>query len=358
MDSKHPLVRDSATQTELLSQPETWRKALHELDVTAALDEIMNRTRGRTTWLFVGCGTSYYLAETAAASWRLQTRQRAFAVPASEIMLFPDKAFLGTPNLQAVVISRSGQTSEAVRACELLRKQHKVPTLGITCGQNTPLEAASDSCLKLRVADDKSPVMTRSFTSMLLSVQVLAARTAGDQEWPASLQRVATHCASLIGSWAERAEAFVDKHTFSSYAFLGQGPFYGIAREGALKVTEMSCSFGQPFHTLEFRHGPKATVTSETCLTFLLSDTGNADEVKVLSDMKDLGGTVIAVCRKANPAILRNSDLVFEFDADAPELGLLAPFVIPAQLLGLYTGVKKGLTPDSPRNLSRVVMLD
>src|ERR1700681_571993 len=171
MDSKHPLVRDSATQTELLSQPETWRKALQEPDVSAALDEIMNRTRGRTTWLFVGCATSYYLAETAAASWRLQTRQRAFAVPASEIMLFPDKALLCTPNLQVVVISRSGQTSEAVRACELLRKQHKVPSLGITCGQNTPLEAASDSCLKLRLADDKSPVMTRSFTSILLSVQ-------------------------------------------------------------------------------------------------------------------------------------------------------------------------------------------
>ena len=135
------------------------------------------------------------------------------------------------------------------------------------------------------------------------------------------MKRVATHCASMIESWAERVGTFVEKRTFSNYAFLGQGPLYGIAREGALKLTEMSCSFGQPFHTLEFRHGPKATVTPETCLTFFLSETGKEAETKVLSDMKELGGTVIAICRKANSEIVRNSDLVFEFEVDAPETG-------------------------------------
>jgi glucosamine--fructose-6-phosphate aminotransferase (isomerizing) len=358
MDSKNPTVRNSVTQTELLSQPEVWPKALQDVESDAVFGEALNRTRSRKTWLFVGCGTSYYLAEAAASSWRLQTGQQAFAAPASELMLFPDEALLRTPDLQAVVISRSGETSEAVRACELLRNEHKIPTLGITCGQSTSLEAAADLCLKLRMADDKSPVMTRSFTSMLLVLQYLAARTSGDKEWLGSVRRVAAHSSSVIGSWAERVKEFVEKRAFSNYVFLGQGPFYGIAREGALKLTEMSCSFGQPFHTLEFRHGPKATVTPETCLTFFLSETGNADETKVLSDMKGLGGTVIAVCRKSNTTIARNSDLVFEFDVEAPETAMLAPFVIPAQLMGLFTGIKKGLTPDSPRNLSRVVILD
>jgi len=51
------------------------------------------------------------------------------------------------------------------------------------------------------------------------------------------------------------------------------------------------------------------------------------------------------------------SDLVFEIEADAPELALVAPFIAPAQLLGFHTGVKKGFNPDEPKNLSRVVIL-
>jgi glutamine---fructose-6-phosphate transaminase (isomerizing) len=358
MNSKNPLAQDSATLRELLSQPVVWQRVLQELESSTTFEKVVSGVRDRSIWLFVGCGTSYYLAETAAAFWRQQTGEQAFAIPASEIMLFPDKALLRSSALQSVVISRSGETSEAVRASQLLRSEHRVPVLGITCGENTPLEANSDVCLSVRAADEKSPVMTRSFTSMLISLQLLAARLSGDKGWAASMQRVAAHCASLIGPWAERVEAFVENNTFANYAFLGQGALYGIAREGALKLTEMSCSFGQPFHSLEFRHGPKATVTPETCLTFYLSETGFDAESKVLLDMKELGATVIAVSRKATTEIVRNSDLVFEFEVQAPEMATLAPFVIPSQLLGFYTGVKKGLTPDAPRNLSRVVMLD
>src|SRR5262249_37811580 len=163
----------------------------------------------------VGCGTSYYLAEAGASSRRLQTGQSAFAVPASEIMLFPDKALLRKPGLQAVVISRSGETSEALRAAEILCLEHRVPTLGVTCGVDTPLEAACDACLVLRSADERSPVMTRSFTSMLVSLQLLAARSTGDDKLAEDINKVAVRCASFIRSWAERVEEFVKQHTFS-----------------------------------------------------------------------------------------------------------------------------------------------
>jgi len=359
MNSVNTVTRNSNTYIEILSQPEIWRRVLVELSSGAtSFEEVYNRTSKRTTWLFVGCGTSYYLAEAASASRRLQTGQAAFAVAASEIMLFPDDALLRTPGLQAVVISRSGETSEALRALELLRNRYKVPTLGITCGTNTPLEAGSDLCVSLHTANDKSPVMTRSFTSMLMSLQLLAARTSGDAKLLKEMVNVADRCASLIEGWSSSVEEFVAKRDFAAYAFLGQGPFYGIAREAALKLTEMSCSFGQPFHTLEFRHGPKAIVGPETCLTFFLSDSGNEEERKVLMDMKELGGTVIAICNRANSEVRKSCDLVFELGVDVRELALLAPFVIPVQLMGFHTGVKKGLTPDNPRNLSRVVLLD
>jgi glucosamine--fructose-6-phosphate aminotransferase (isomerizing) len=121
---------------------------------------------------------------------------------------------------------------------------------------------------------------------------------------------------------------------------------------------EMSCSYSQFFHALEFRHGPKAIVSADTALTFFLSEGGYQSECEVLSEMKALGGVTIAVCNRANDVVRRSSDLVFELGFDGPQLATLAPFVVPAQFLGFFTGIKKNLDPDNPRNLSRVVILD
>jgi glucosamine 6-phosphate synthetase-like amidotransferase/phosphosugar isomerase protein len=74
--------------------------------------------------------------------------------------------------------------------------------------------------------------------------------------------------------------------------------------------------------------------------------------------MKKLGGVILTVCNCANETIRASSDLVFELGLELPELATLAPFIVPAQLLGCYTGIKKGLNPDAPKNLTRVVLLD
>jgi glucosamine--fructose-6-phosphate aminotransferase (isomerizing) len=161
-----------------------------------------------------------------------------------------------------------------------------------------------------------------------------------------------------ISPFAARIEEFVRDHSFADYVFLGQGPLYAVAREACLKITEMSCSYSQVFHTLEFRHGPKAIVSPETCLTFFLSENAAQGECEVLAEMHDLGAATVAVCNHANESILRSSDLVLELGLDGPELAMVAPFVVPAQLMGFFTGVKKNLNPDEPKNLSRVVILD
>jgi glucosamine--fructose-6-phosphate aminotransferase (isomerizing) len=157
---------------------------------------------------------------------------------------------------------------------------------------------------------------------------------------------------------AREMESFVRGHSFEDYVFLGQGPFHAIAREAALKVMEMSCSYSQFFHALEFRHGPKSIVSPQTCLTFFLSETAKQLEAEVLQEMKELGGVTIAVCNHATENVLHSSDLVVEMKLAVNELALLAPFTVPAQLLGFFTGLSKGLNPDEPKNLARVVILN
>lgn len=358
MGSEQTRAQQPGTLQEILSQPQAWKDSLGDFESSAVLQTLLDKTASRSEWLFVGCGTSFYLAEAAAASWHILTGQPARAVPASEIMLFPALNLARRASLQAVVISRSGSTSEAVRAAGLLRREHRIPTIGLTCSPNSPLEAACEFTIQLTSAEEKSMVMTRSFTSMLLVMQYFAAVKSGAKEFCASLESLAGRFDSSLRSFSEQVAAFTAQRSFEDYIFLAQGPFLGIAHESSLKITEMSCSYSQAYHTLEFRHGPKAIVGPETCLTFFVSETGKDAECEVLAEMKELGGVIIAVCNRANKTIRASSDLVFELGFDVPEIATLAPYVVPAQLLGCYTGMKKGLNPDAPKNLSRVVILD
>src|SRR6201987_1408046 len=154
----------SETYKEILSQGDVWQSVLQELKLSAFSEQMSRSNNRKLSWLFVGCGTSFYLADAAATSWTLLTGEPARAVPGSEILLNPALTRPEAANLHAVVISRSGRTSEAVRAARLLRKEMHIPTFGITCAAKSALEAECDFTLALRTADEMSTVMTRSFT--------------------------------------------------------------------------------------------------------------------------------------------------------------------------------------------------
>ena len=351
-------LREYHTWNEIASQTRVWEETLRAISQSSSANTVLARSAERQEWLFVGCGTSFYAAEAAASSWMLLTGYRAQALPASEVILFPSLVRAQRGPQQAVVISRSGTTSEAVRAAKWLSQDLGVPTLALTCSPNSALEEACDAAIALPFADEKSTVMTRSFTCMLLALQVLAARRAQNTVFLEELWAAARQFAPRLPTIAATLSQLVHNHSFESYIFLGQGPFYAIAREASLKVAEMSCSNSQFFHTLEFRHGPKAIVGSQTCLTFFLSSTGAEAEAEVLGEMKELGGVTIAVCHRAHEGIREASDMILETGCQGSELSRLAPHVVPGQLLGLLSGLQKGLNPDQPKNLTRIVTLD
>jgi len=341
---------------EILSQPQCWIANLDEFSRKGTLEAVAARFPQGSEWIFIGCGSSYYVALSAAATMSRLTKLRARALPASEVLLYPDLA-LGEGRCVPVLISRSGMTSEVTAAAEML-KGRGVPTLAITCADGQLLQELASETIVLSKVDEKSTVMTRSFSTMLLALQALSAVIAGDSLFLSVLSTMARNAASTLQALPEKLRDFVFNHEFDDYVYLGQGPFYGLACEGGLKVTEMSVSYAQWFHTLEFRHGPKSIVGPETLLVFLLSETGLQAESEALQEMKSLGATTIAVTDRVDAVVRAASDLVIELQSGVPEFARLAPYLFVGQLLGLYTGLKKSLDPDSPRNLSRVVLLD
>jgi len=181
---------------------------------------------------------------------------------------------------------------------------------------------------------------------------------AGDAGLASSLDGLPGKTAAWLAANADKIRALGAKRRFADFVFLGQGAHYWLAQEAALKLTEMSSSYAQAYHTLEFRHGPKSIASRNALITFLLSDAAVEDESLMIGEVKKLGAATFVVVNRATPALRRDSDLLIEWGSDEPEYARLAVTAIPAQLLGLAVGLRKGLNPDVPKNLTRAVVLD
>jgi len=353
-----PSPNGSYTLVEILSQPLCWRNVLGDLEQKSTLRTLGQEFAKLKEWLFIGCGSSYYVAQSAAATMTALTGNRAQALAASELLLFPELTLAGREDFLPVLISRSGRTSEVLRAAELLRARG-IKTLGISCAPGQALEKLVSKAIVIPAADEQSTVMTRSFSSMLLTLQALAATVAGRFDFVDAQRTSVTNAAEvLLATLPQRASTFVNEHDFEDYVALGQGPLFGIACETALKLTEMSVSYAQSFHTLEFRHGPKSIVSERTLLVFLLSESGYAAELEVLEEVKSLGGVTLVITNRTEERARKAADLLVELNTGAPEVARLPLYVLAGQLMGLYTGLESGLDPDNPRNLSRVVVLE
>lgn len=342
------------TLVEISSQPAVWQRCLQYLKHADLRRLADGHSPLDVEWVFIGCGTSFYLAQAAALSFTALLNTSARAVPASEALLRPELVFPGgVKSYYPVLISRSGHTSEVLSVAEILNNEG-VPFLAVTC-DGRELASMTDNVLMMQV-EEESTVMTSSFTSMLLGLQYLAGTFANNTDFLDALHQLPKHLERLLDTYSDEIAAFARK-PFDDIAILGQGALYPIAAESALKVMESSSTFAQYFHTLEFRHGPKSIAGPSTLIGALISDSGYDAESAVLLEMKDLGSKIFAVVNTAGERLREQADLLVELDLPVPELARLVIYVVWGQLLGSYRGLEKGLNPDNPRNLSRVVTI-
>src|SRR5260370_24358392 len=140
------------TLSEVFSQPQCWNACLAQLAASAEVRAAAQLARPGAEWIFVGCGTSSYLAQAAASPFNY-LRLPARALPASELLMYPALTLQSGRGYIPVVISRSGRTSEAVRAAQLLEKDRNLPTIALTCAYGHPLALECSVTFKLLDAD-------------------------------------------------------------------------------------------------------------------------------------------------------------------------------------------------------------
>ena len=346
------------TLSEILSQPAIWSETEKQLESSQTLEHLADTFSPRSPWLFVGCGSSYYLSRLIAALWTKQFYIPATGVPASELLFAPEETLRRIGAEQIVLMSRSGETTEVLRAAELLQRHKTVQTLGVTCNPDSPLEKLCTHTFKLSWADEKSTVMTRSFTAILLAFQRLALQFIGDNQLSAALDQLPAKGQIWLDAQAQKIRDFASKRKFADYIFLGQGAHYWLAQEAGLKITEMSASYAQVYHSLEFRHGPRSIAGPETLITIFMSDAAAEAETVLARELKELGAAICVITNRATPELKKHTDLLIELELDGPEFARYAVTAIPAHLLGTAVGLRKGLNPDAPPNLTRAVVLE
>ena len=345
------------TLAEILSQPSIWAETDRQLRKSHALEKLAATFSPSSPWLFIGCGSSYLLSRLIAALWTKHFYIPATGIPASELLFAPEETLRRIGAEQIVLMSRSGETTEVLRAAELLQSHKSVQTLAVTCNPQSVLKNLCTHAFELTWADEKSTVMTRSFTAILQAFQRLALQFVGDNLLTSALDQLPQKGQRWLDAHARLIQHFAAKREFEDYVFLGQGVHYWLAEEAALKVTEMSSSYAQVHHSLEFRHGPRSIAGPNTLITFFVSDAAAEAETVLARELKELGAAICVITNRATPDLRKSSDLLLELALDGPEFARYAVTAIPAHLLGTAVGLRKGLNPDAPKNLTRAVVL-
>lgn len=335
------------TWSELHSQPDAWARLLARLD-DGDLPKVA--LGGYDEVLMLGSGTSYYLA-LAAADWvRRRHAVPVRAVPSCEVML-DARERAATGKRLVVAFSRSGESSELIFALDLLRGAGTT-VLGIGCVADSSLMARADVPFFIAEGAEDGLVMLRSFTSMLIACQYLF----GSDADRAALRTLAAAGRTMLDEQTDELRALANLRAFDRFVFLASGASYPVALEAGLKVQEMSISTSETYHSLEYRHGPKATADRNTLLTlFALSN--EALGLSLARDMKALGVTLLVVGVGAE-AYEGVADMVVPAPAGLDEGAASVLALLPLQIAAHATALRKGKNPDAPENLSKVVILE
>ncbi|MFD7247314.1 SIS domain-containing protein [Streptomyces massasporeus] len=291
-------------EDELTSQPECWARAASE---APRFKKVLPAPGERVA--IVGCGTSYFMAQAAAALREGAGQGETDAFAASE---FPH----GRRYDRVVALTRSGTTTEVLELLARLRGDTPgTPTTAITAHPDTPVQAAADALAVLDFADERSVVQTRFATTALTLLRahlgihpdtaVTDARTALAEPLPEGI----LEC--------------------GQFTFLGGGWTVGLASEAGLKMREAALAWTEAYPAMEYRHGPISISTKGTA-TWMLGDApdGLAEQVR------GTGALWIA--------------------------GALDPLaeLVRVHRLAVAVAASRGLDPDTPRHLTRSVILE
>ncbi|MBL4906214.1 MAG: glutamine--fructose-6-phosphate transaminase (isomerizing) [Sneathiella sp.] len=312
----------------------------------------------------VACGTSYYAAMVAKYWFEKLANLSVEVDIASEFryrsMPLPEGGL-------ALFISQSGETADTLAALKYAKK-HGQHIASIVNVEESSMGRESDFVFHTKAGPEIGVASTKAFTCQLVTLACIAIN-AGKKRGVLSYDEEARLCAALSEVPALASEILEHDETIKALAkkifeardilYIGRGPGYPIALEGALKLKELSYIHAEGYAAGELKHGPIALI-DEAVPVIVVAPTDHYFE-KTVSNMQEV--------------MARNAQVIFLSDAEGMkqlgdkalgsiEIPAVDPFVapilyaIPVQILAYHVAVLKGTDVDQPRNLAKSVTVE
>ncbi len=309
----------------------------------------------------IACGTSYH-AGLVAKYWLEDVGVPCHVEVASEyryrrVMVSEDTLF--------VSISQSGETADTLAALRNAQRGGYLGSLTICNVPESSLVRESDVALMTRAGPEIGVASTKAFTTQLVALRLLTIALARRRGLSEAQEKVLVEELEALPRQVEvalklndpiegMAESFRDLH---NALFLGRGPFYPVAMEGALKLKEISYIHAEAYPAGELKHGPLALVDEKMPVVCALPDDPLLE--KVLSNLQEV--------RARGGELFLFSDRNVQIDLDRYQnltLDDICPttspivYSVPLQLLAYHVALLKGTDVDQPRNLAKSVTVE
>ena len=355
-------------QKEIFEQPvvvaQTLRSYVRQLERQVALPQLDFDLAGIRRVTIVACGTSYY-AGMVAKYWFEHFARVPVDIDVASEFRYRDPV-LEKGGL-ALFLSQSGETADTLAALRHCRAEGQTIAVVVNVPTSSMAREA-DLLLPTHAGPEIGVASTKAFTCQLGVLAALAARMAVvnghiDRE---EEERIVGHLleapASLNAALAHDEEIAAMAHLIAparDVLYLGRGPDYPLALEGALKLKEISYIHAEGYAAGEMKHGPIALI-DEAVPVIVLAPSGPLFE-KTVSNMQEVrarGGKIVLISDAEGLAEAGEGCLAtIEMPRVHP---LIAPLVyaVPVQLLAYHVAVAKGTDVDQPRNLAKSVTVE
>jgi len=378
---KRPIVASGATsaaiekgefrhfmQKEIFEQPtvvaQTLRSYLRRIDQTVALPQIDFDLSKISRVTIVACGTSFY-AGMVAKYWFEQFARLPVDIDVASEFRYRDPVL--EPGGLALFISQSGETADTLAALRHCKAAGQTIAVVVNVPTSSMAREA-DLLLPTHAGPEIGVASTKAFTCQLAVLAALAAHLAvkhgrlSKAEEADIVGHLAETPAALNAALAHDDEIAAMAHLIAparDVLYLGRGPDYPLALEGALKLKEISYIHAEGYASGEMKHGPIALI-DEAVPVIVLAPSGPLFE-KTVSNMQEVrarGGKVVLISDAEGIAEAGEGCLA---TIEMPKVHpLIAPLVyaVPVQLLAYHVAVIKGTDVDQPRNLAKSVTVE
>ena len=311
----------------------------------------------------VACGTAYYAGLQGANYLKKIAQFRSNVEIASEFRY--SDPIIDERNV-VVFVSQSGETLDTLMALRLA-KSKGAKTIAITNVVGSTISREADVVIYTLAGPEISVASTKAYTAQVITFYLLSLEIALKLNKITEVE-YKNYILKAYNLSGKIEEIFDSKEKIKGIAetikdkrngfYIGRGIDEKVAREGSLKMKEITYIHTEAFPAGELKHGTIALIENDTMVVVVATQKDMVE--KVVSNIKELkarGAYIISITKNSYKDIIEVSDEVLAIsDID----DILAPVlaVIPAQLLAYYTAVAKGLDVDKPRNLAKSVTVE